>query len=295
MTKEQEKAYIAAEKATLAERKKLLESTRDDLVELLKKAGDDIALVLSGSPTDYQQWHLDQLQKEIDRVLDELGNACGQVLSEAAGKAWSGGESQIDKPTAGAGLQIGLPHLETQQLMAMRAFMVDRIKDISVEAASRIRGELGLVMIGAQGVHDTIGRVTEILGEPSRARATTIVRTQLGGVWSYASHERALQAARAGVPMDKIWRRSGKIHSRLTHDLADGQRVPVDKPFMVGTIKIRFPHDPKAPAKEVINCGCTALYRPRAIEATLPDKRPFTQDEINANPYKSDLEKLRNR
>lgn len=293
MTKEQDKAWKDAEKASQAERKALLERTRSDLVALLKKARDDIALVLADAPTDYQQWHLTELQKEIDRVLSDLGESSGRVLSAAATEAWAGGIAAIDKPMAAAGIRVGLPHLDTGQLMAMRTFMVDRIADISKVAASKVRQELGLTMIGSQSVHDTIGRVTEILGEPSRARATTIVRTELGRTWAVAGHERAQQAADAGIEMDKVWRRSGKIHSRLTHDLADGQRVSVNEPFIVGTHKMRYPHDPKAPASETINCGCVALYRPRGIAGTLPDKRPFTQEEINANPYKADLEKLR--
>lgn len=293
MTKDQEKAWQGAEKTSQAERKKLFEETRTELLALLKEARDDIVLVLAGAPSDYQQWRLTELQKEIDRALAELGQSSGNVLAEAAGKAWAGGVDAIDAPMRAVGIDVALPHLDTGQLMAMRTFMVDRIDDIAAAAASKIRAELGMVMIGNRSVHETIGQVTQILGETSRARATTIVRTELGRAWAVASHERAKQAEEEGVPMDKVWRRSGKIHSRLNHDLADGQRVAMHEHFTVGTIKMRFPHDPKAPAKETINCGCIALYRPRGIAATMPDKRPFTQEEINANPYKADLEKVR--
>lgn len=289
MNKEQERAWKAAEKAAQAERKRLLETTRDAVVALLDKAKADITLTLAGQPSDYQQWRLSELNKEIDRVMAELGQRSGQVLSSAAGAAWEGGIAAIDAPMAAAEIKAMLPHLDAGQLMGMRAFMVDRISDVSTVAASRIKQELGLTMIGAQNVNDTIGKVAEHLGETSRARATTIVRTELSRAWATASNERALQSEEGGVAMDKIWRRSGKIHSRLAHDIADGRRVKIDEAFVINGHKLRYPHDPKAPASETINCGCICLYRPRESKATLPDKRPYTADEIALNPNKQQI------
>lgn len=289
MNKEQERAWKAAEKSAQAERKRLLEATRDAVVALLDKAKADITLTLAGQPSDYQQWRLSELNKEIDRVMAELGQRSGQVLSSAAGAAWEGGIAAIDAPMAAAEIKAMLPHLDAGQLMGMRAFMVDRIGDVSTVAASRIKQELGLTMIGAQNVNDTIGKVAEHLGETSRARATTIVRTELSRAWATASNERALQSEEGGVAMDKIWRRSGKIHSRLAHDIADGRRVKIDEAFVINGHKLRYPHDPKAPASETINCGCICLYRPRESKATLPDKRPYTADEISLNPNKQQI------
>lgn len=49
--------------------------------------------------------------------------------------------------------------------------------------------------------------------------------------------------------MKKQWRRSGKVHSRATHDLADGQVVGVDEKFQVGGEELRFPRDLNASAQ----------------------------------------------
>lgn len=289
MKKEQERAWKQAEKAAQAERKRLLEETRAEVIALLEKARADITLTLAGQPSDYQQWRLTELNTEIDRVMGELGQRSGQMLSSAAGAAWEGGVTAIDSAMAAAEIKAMLPHLDADQLMGMRAFMVDRIQDISTVAASKIKQELGLTMIGAQNIHDTIGKVAEHLGETSRARATTIVRTELSRAWAVASDERALQSEEAGVPMDKVWRRSGKIHSRLAHDLADGRRVKINEAFTINGHRLRYPHDPKAPASETINCGCICLYRPRDSKATLPDKRPYTADELARNPNKQQI------
>jgi hypothetical protein len=283
VNKDQERAWTAAEKAAQAERKRLLEATRSDVLDLIEKAKSAITLTLAGQPSDYQQWRLSELNKEIDRVMAELGQGAGQVLSTAAGAAWAGGVAAIDAPMAAAAISAALPHLDAGQLMGMRSFMVDRISDVSAVAAGKIKQELGLTMIGAQNVSDTIGKVAEHLGEGSRARATTIVRTELSRAWATASNERALQSEEAGVPMDKIWRRSGKQYPRRAHLLADGRRVKIDEAFTINGHKMRYPHDPKAPASETINCGCIALYRPRDSVATLPDHRPFTERELAQN------------
>lgn len=290
MNKDQERAWKKAEKAASAERKQLLEKTRDEVVALLTLAKNNMVLVLASAPTDYQQWQLTALQREIDRVLAELTQSSSRLISDAVMKAWEGGISAIDKPLAAAEFRVIMPHLDTGQLMAMRAFSVDRISDISVVAGSKIKQQIGLAMIGSQSIHDTITNVASHLEDTGRSRATTIVRDSLSAAWSTASDDRAQQSEAAGVAMDKIWRRSGKIHSRLAHDLADGRRVAADQPFIINGHKIRYPHDPKAPISEIINCGCIALYRPRETPGTLPDKRPFTADELALNPNKQQLQ-----
>ena len=287
MNKDEEKKWKGAERESAAERQQLLSETRDLVINSLKKARDDISLMLVNQPTDYQQWRLPELNREIERVLTTFGDSAGQTLSTAAGKAWAGGAAQIDRPFSTLGYSIGAA-LDDQQLMAMRTFMVDRIKDVGAQAASKVKQELGLAMIGSQSIHETINKVAGLV-DGGKDRATTIVRTELSRAWATASFERAQQAENNGVPMDKIWRRSGKRFPRHAHLIADGRRVPLNQPFIINGHELRYPHDPKAPASETINCGCVCIYRPRDVAGTLPDKRPFTKEELAANPDMAQL------
>lgn len=253
-----------AQRKILAERTAFMRATRDRIVALLDHALAEIKATLAGAPTDYQLWSLPQLAREIRQTLDEFGRDAGAEASAAAGRAWEAGAAIVERPIEAAGgarIVAALPHLDNRQLLAMRAFMVDRIKDIGVQAANRIANELGLVVIGTQSPSDAIGNVTQILGEPSRKRATTIVRTELGRTFAVASFERLQQAAARVPGLKKQWRQSGKLHPRLHHALADGQVQEVGSPFVLngGKVKLMYPHDPKAPAGEVINCGCVAL------------------------------------
>lgn len=47
--------------------------------------------------------------------------------------------------------------------------------------------------------------------------------------------------------------------TRPSHVLADGQRVGLTEPFIVGGAPLMFPGDPSGPAGEVISCRCTTL------------------------------------
>jgi hypothetical protein len=89
--------------------------------------------------------------------------------------------------------------------------------------------------------------------------------------------------------LKKQWRRSGKIHSRRAHDLADGQTVGIDESFVVKGVALRFPRDPAGPARETINCGCTMLPLMESWDVAQPGRQPFSDQEVRLNPVKRDL------
>ena len=240
----------------------LLTATRDEIARYLKDALDRINVILAAQPSDYQQWSLPRLAKEIQQALAQFGEQAAAGISTAAGDAWQLGQDLVDRPLIAGGvrLEAALGAIDVRQLQAMRAFMTDRIKDVGLAAANKLNAELGLVVIGAQSPSDAIGKVRLILGEQSRTRATGIVRTEIGRVFSVASYDR-LVARAAQVPgIKKQWRKSGKLHPRLYHDLADGHVRDVKEPFNLGNgAKLMHPHDPAASAAETVNCGCVML------------------------------------
>lgn len=265
---DKKKAFKAAVKAGVKQKTAIQANTHAEIVRLLKLAQDNIAAVLIAQPSDYQRWALVDLQFEITRVLKEFGESGAAVIGTAAGESWQAGQDLLDKPLqaiGGASIVGVLPRIDTRQLTAMREFMTDRIKDIGIQGANKINSQLGLVVIGAQSPGDAVTQVRRILGDPSRKRAATIVRTELGRVFSSASQARMQQAVSAGVPLQKEWIRSGKKHARTGHNMAHGQTVPVNEPFYIPTstggsaTRMMYPHDPAAPAKETINCGCASI------------------------------------
>lgn len=261
---EKNRAFNAAVKAIHGEQTRLQADTHGEIVRLLNEALTEIRGTLAAQPSDYQRWQLPQLQREIERVLADMGAQASQTASTAIGKSWEQGGSLVDKPLEAGGVRIAAvaPALDTTRLFAMRAFMTDRIKDVSVQAANKINSQLGLVVIGARTPSDAVTEVTDILGEPSRERARRIVRTELGRAYAAAAQTRMEQAVAVVPGLKKRWRRSAKKHPRPGHYAAHGQVRGVNEKFVVlakvGTVELMFPRDPAAPAGETINCGCAS-------------------------------------
>jgi hypothetical protein len=299
---QQNKKFKAARKEIIQVRTQILRATADELTQLLQDAQARIAALLAAQPSDYQRWYLPQLQAQIEAALNQFAAGASTSLGSAAGTAWTTGQALVDEPIAAGGIRIAaqIPAINTAQLAAMRTFMTDRMRAVSIETAAKINGQLGLVMIGGQSPGDAIGNIQALLEGSPRRRAITVVRTEIGRAFATATQERMAQAVEVLPGLGKQWRRSGKIHSRRKHDLTDGQIRPVDKPFILGTgnvvdeeasagIRIMYPHDPAAPASETINCGCVSLPHMAHWEMATPGKRPFTQQEIDLNPLKQEI------
>lgn len=261
-----------------------------DVIQILKVGRQRIAAELVMGASEFQAWQLPNIQQSIDKVLKEIGEEMASSGSEHLAAAHSLGIDLIEKPLAAGGLRIAglLPDVDRRQLMAIRSFLTDRLKNVSADVASKVKGQIGLVMIGGQTPADAATSVSMLI-ESERSRALTIVRTEMGRAFSVASQERQKQAAEMLPGLQKQWRRSGKVHSRTSHDLADGQIVEVDKPFIVGGVELMYPRDPNAPAQETINCGCVSLPHMEHWEVKNAERMPFSDDEIYRNPRKRDL------
>ena len=60
-----------------------------------------------------------------------------------------------------------------------------------------------------------------------------------------------------GVQRNKVWHSQSDERVRADHSAANGQRVPMDQPFIVGGYEMMFPGDrSNAPAEQWYNCRC---------------------------------------
>lgn len=288
--REKQLAFEREQRRLLRAQIELLRNTQAEIERLMTVALDRVRVILSAMPTDYQQWQLPQAEREIQRALDTFRSQASAAASIASSQSWDAGKSLVDGPLQAAGFNVAgvAPLLTQNQLQALKSFLTDRIRDVSADAVNRVNTQLGLVTIGVQTPFEATKAVAGILQDQSLGRATTIVRTELGRAFSVASQARLEQAAQV-VPMDKVWRRSGKVHQRWGHAIADGQRVAHDEPFQIiaktgEIVELMFPRDPKGPPGETINCGCVSIPKVRGWGATTPDKVPFAQSELDGNP-----------
>lgn len=288
--REKQRALERAQRERLRAQVALIRNTQTEIDRLLQVALAKVREILAGQPSDYERWHLPQLEREIQRAIQVWRAQASTTAGGAIERAWAAGKDLVDAPLGIAGFRIaGIAPLLTQnQLQALKSFLTDRLRDVSLEAINAVNTQLGLVVIGAQTPFEATKNVASILEDRSLVRAGRIVRTEVGRAFSVATQERMNQAARV-VDLDKVWRRSGKAHQRVNHAIADGQRVAHDAPFEIiskhgEVIRMMFPRDPKAPPGETINCGCAVIPRVRGWASTKPDREPFTDRELDLNP-----------
>jgi len=93
--------------------------------------------------------------------------------------------------------------------------------------------------------------------EMKRFRTERIVRTEVNRASNWGSLEGAKSV---GIDQDKVWLSSFAPDSRDTHNAADGQRVDINEPFIVGGESLMYPGDPAGSVSNTVNCLCSIYY-----------------------------------
>ena len=263
--KERAAEFAKAEKDIRKALKLLTATSIKDAIGVLTTAQLEIDTILKGTPTEWQVWHLANTKSEIASVLNTLKAKLASIGTTSSTTAWQNGLNMIDVPLAAAGMidvVHNLPLIDVNRIGTNKAFLLERLTDIPAAIVSKINAQLGAVSIGATNRNDAIKTIEKLLVTGGKSRAKTILGTELGRMQEIAIHERRKEAQKVLPGMEKEWRKSGKLHSRLNHDLIHGQKQKIDEPFIIsGTVKMDYPRDPKAPAKETINCGCYTRTR----------------------------------
>lgn len=270
--------------------------TRAEVEAILTETRARILGQLAETPTDWQVHHLSALRAEVDRALMQVRVPLVDAVDTGLDAAWATGVRLVDAPVQAAfGVELGqrLPSVDVRQLAQVRAFTVGKVSDLALDAAAKVKTELGVALAGGQTPFDAAQAVAAQLQSGGVDRAVRLVTTELGTACSAATQARQEQAVTVLPKMQKQWRRSGKLHSRLTHDLADGQIADVERPFLVGGIEIMYPRHPDAPAKHRVWCGCTSLPWMSDWEMQHPLEKPITDDERSADRNKHNIDDVR--
>ena len=92
----------------------------------------------------------------------------------------------------------------------------------------------------------------------SKDRATNIAENEANTIYNGVQYEEMKSAGYT----HKIWVTMQDRHVRDTHMQAQGQKVEIDKPFVVGDSEMMFPRDYSlgASGEEISGCRCTVEY-----------------------------------
>ena len=100
-----------------------------------------------------------------------------------------------------------------------------------------------------------------LAGTGLKGRANLVARNETHDAMTHANYTSA-QELDAGLSLDlkKVWISTEDQRTRQDHYEAGGQTVPINEAFDIGGFPMDRPHDPFAPAEQVVNCRCVLSY-----------------------------------
>lgn len=153
---------------------------------------------------------------------------------------------------------------ERPNILAYLAGVRDRLTNTPREVFDLVSGQIAAGVTLGEGIPEIRDRVEIVLSTTATERwpnrAVVIARTETLGALNGSRFDAfAAFDEETDDEMERMWLSTVDARTRPTHVLADGQRVGVTDPFMVGGFPLMFPGDPSGPAHEVIQCRCTTL------------------------------------
>lgn len=122
----------------------------------------------------------------------------------------------------------------------------------------RLQAELAMAAVLGESQREIIKRIRKITGQ-SESQARRVAQTERTRVQSQARWQVGQEAAQKGVRVVNEWS-ARMVNTRDSHAALDGTKKPQGEPFVtIWGNKLRYPGDPKAPAREVINCHCVLI------------------------------------
>nr|WP_237519770.1 phage minor head protein [Streptomyces sp. HUCO-GS316] len=120
-------------------------------------------------------------------------------------------------------------------------------------------------------LRETFSREAAQLGE---VREERIARTEAGRAWNASVLGAAQAMTGPDRPLVKQWQTRRDERVRHDHDQVDGQLRLLDESFTVGGVSMVAPHDPTAPAKQVVNCRCVLRVEAAAQASAFDPQAP---------------------
>ena len=145
----------------------------------------------------------------------------------------------------------------------------NRLVDVPDQAYTLVISQIAEGAMAGESIPKIADRVREsfdVTATPYwRSRPTLVARTETSSAMNSGRQGAFTEVSfDLGEPFEKGWLSTIDNRTRRTHRDADGQRVPLDRPFIVGGFPGMFPGAPELPVEEVANCRCSMIIlRPR--------------------------------
>jgi len=214
--------------------------------------------------------HLRRIRDELDAAGARLANRFNASMAVHQDKTWDLGKDMVDQGFIAAKIDVSLPMLSDNQLIAVKDYTADLITKMSAQTIEDISGHLRRGIIAGDNPYKTMKRIEDVLLKKDKGafwRAERIVRTEQGRVFNIANDERMEQAREVLPDLRKQWLTAGDENVRPDHvkagsDYSPGGRIgpiPVDEDYIVGGFPLAYPGDPAGVPSQTINCRCTSV------------------------------------
>ena len=136
-----------------------------------------------------------------------------------------------------------------------------KIRQIQGATLALVRHELRRGVDAGESIPTIAARLAKVVPGMAARRATTIARTEIISASNLGARAGALDT---GLKLDHEWIATPGPRTRPWHANANGQRRPIDDPFVVMGQTLMFPGDGSmgASGANLVNCRCTVGYRP---------------------------------
>lgn len=235
--------------------------TRTTLRRIVGRAGDAFTRSLDAGAGDLaafdgipMQW-AEAVQSELMPELLDLYRA-----GALAALITAGGESllAVGISSAGPTALADWDSIVNYDALAYQATATNRLVGVGDTIWSDVR-QRTVTGLEAGWTNERMKDEIEGLGQFSEYRADTIARTEANAAYNGGNYDAADALGEYG-PVAKTWSAFIDRRTRPSHAQANEQTVAFAEPFIVGGTPMDRPHDPLAPAEEVVNCRCRVLF-----------------------------------
>lgn len=242
------------------------DSATAEVVALVQQIGGPLPITISFDPTNPRAAAL--MRAERLEFIREFSDEQRTVVRDAIASGLQSGEGprQI---AADFRASVGLTQSQLDTVANYRRLLEQGSAD-ALDRALRDRRFDGSVQRAADGGKplsaDQIAKMVERYRQRMLAyRTENIARTEAGRALSLGRDEAMQQNIDSGTIsaelVDQKWGTIIDGRERFSHETMNGQVVPWGQPFISGAgNRLRFPHDPQAPADEIIGCRCSKIF-----------------------------------
>ena len=157
-----------------------------------------------------------------------------------------------------------------------KAQLWDKQQLQSVAAQSILQGE---------SMEQIADRLATAVGDSDVKAAVRNARTMYTGAENAGRQAAAERATEKGINITKVWVATLDMRTRHTHRLLDGQRKPINKPFVVEGDEIMYPCDLKAKPALIWNCRCAYITQFKGLEKDIRNFDIRNDPRVNGMSY----------